>query len=498
MSGDYLLAQALKNILNILDNFELTAGNLLDKTFDNLQQQQRDFFLNIEALLDTATENSQGIMERVSGISDQAYSIMNDLPLVGKNRYTILRYSPSLIVWEGNREIRFRVVGLSMGQARPILKIGDNEYSPISLTNQEAIFSIATDYIRQPFDDYVTVSATIDMHEHHWLGDKTYSFPIDIQYAPRIFGKVERVQIVGEKSVRERSATFRRDVTFEGRDRTVRIAQNPTGGEDWRIDPGSIVYKKTSGKASDPLYMDGPASPTGFTMAMQCLQYYQDLGTKPGYGTAWWTWQEVRTVKHANVTSSVGGERYVSLGNVVVWPLMQDVKSLSGVFETFPGQKTYINGVSPPSSLVKVTLDGQNIIISPKYQQNSLPRTSGRPYEPNLTEMFNEARRQDLTNIHKFLGAAQKIIADAKDQVGEEMFKDIPSLPAGGFGAGKPSTYAAVEAQLDAVRSLVVEVETPILDQKSKYALYSHVSIMLNRAPFRAQLEKILLWADSR
>lgn len=499
MSGDFILAQALRNIMTLLDNFDAVAGDLLDKAFDELNEEQREFFLKTEALLSDATEGSQVILDQVASVSDQAYSIINDLPLVGKDEYTILRYEPSLVVWEPDREISLTVVGLNMGSAEPVLIIGSEAYSPVSLTNQQAVFKIPTDYVRQPFDDYTPVVATVNMHKDGWFRDEKYQFPIELRYAPRVFGKIENLQVVADQTVRERSQIYRRYFGFEGRDTTIRVTQTPVSGEGWRIDPSSIVYQKTSGKASDPLYMDGPAGPTGFTMAMQCLQYYQDLSSKAGYGTAWWTWQEVREVTSTNVTRSIGGERYISLGDSVVWPLGPDIDSVAGTFRNFRGQSSYVNGIFSSSPLAAVTLDGENLVISPRFQQDTTPRTTGSRYKPDLMEMLNEIRRQDLRNAPRFLWEVDEALVEAEAELGEELFVSTPVTPAfSGLSASNPSTYVRLKMQVENIRSLISEAESPLANRDLKHGLASHISIILASSDLQPHLERVLIWADTR
>lgn len=486
-TGDLLLAQALRNMLQLLDSFKSMGDGFLNKTFDGLTDQQRQLFTNIDALLADTTRTSNEILEKTMAMTDQAYQMLNDAPLVGKDRYSILRYSPSTIVWDENREITLRITGLNVAPGKPILKLNGQEIKPSSVTLQNATFQIPTDLVRQPFVDYAVVNAEVELRDDGWFWDTPYTYPIKLTFAPKIFGAVTSLEMVAPSTTIERSVVHRNVKEFKTRNDVVRYTQTPVGGGDWRIDPGSIRFEKTGGEASDPLYMDGPATPTGFTMAMKCLEYYASWYDKrAGWGSGWWEWQEVRSIT-SNVTTKIPGTRYSSLGNSAVWQLPVKPVSVSGLFVDFRGNSMYFGDKSSQSPLVRIQRHDDKLVIEPTYQQVSEPRTSGKPYEVTTQEMFEEIRRQQFRYFDKFVAEFEKAVAAAEAGKGEVIFASLPQ--SGSIGAG--SSFVLIKQRLDAAKAIWKEMNAPMTSPDVRDGFAFRLATIMGAPDFAARVNAV-------
>jgi hypothetical protein len=492
-TGDFLLSQALRNTLQLLDSLKSMGDSFLNKTFDGLSDQQKQLFTNIDALLEDTNRTSQEILDKTTAITDEVYSMLNDIPVVGKGRYVVLRYSPSTIVWEENREVTLKITGLNVAPGKPILKLNGEDIKPSSVTQQVATFQIPADLVRQPFDDYAVVNAEIELRDDGWFWDTPYTYPIKLTYAPKIFGTVNALQMIAPSTTTERSGYLHNEREFKSRNEVVRITQTPILGGDWRIDPGSLRFQKTRGEASDPLYVEGPATATGFTMAMNCREYYESWHDKrAGWGFGWWEWQEVRPIT-ANVTSGIPGERYSSLGKTVVWTLPINPTSLSGMFVDFRGNSLYFGDKSSQSPLVRIQRNDNKLVIEPRFQQVSEPRKSGKPYEVTTREMFEEVRRQQFRYLDKFVIEFEKALATAESGAGEAIFADLS--PLGGLGGA--SNFDHLKQKLGVTKSLIAEMNSPLTPPDAKEGLLFRISSILGDVDFASRVKAVFGWSES-
>jgi hypothetical protein len=492
-TGDFLLSQALKNMLQLLDSVKAMGDDFLNKTFDGLTDQQRQLFLNVNALLADTTRTSNEILDKSMAITDQAYQMLNDVPLVGKGRYTILRYSPSTIIWEENREITLKVTGLNVAPGKPILRISGQEIKPSSVTLQNATFQIPTDLVRQPFVDYVVINAEIELRDDGWFWDTPYTYPIKLTFAPKIFGAVTSLEMISPSTVIERSEVHRNFKEFKTRNDVVRYSQTPVGGGNWRIDTGSIKFGKTAGEASDPLFVDGKPLDTGFIMAMNCLEYYASWYDKrPGWGSGWWEWQEVRSVA-TKVTTKIPGARYSSLGNSTVWALSTNPISVSGLFVDFRGNEMYFGDKSSQSPLVRIQRHDDKLVIEPIYQQVSEPRTSGKPYQVTTQEMFEEIRRQQFRHFDKFVSEFEDVLAKTEKDRGDAVFAGLPQ--SGSIGTDNP--FSSIRQRIEAAKSIWTEMNAPITAQDMRSELAFRLAMIVGAKDFADRVDAVFGWSKS-
>jgi hypothetical protein len=408
-TGDYVLAQAYRNVLTMLDAFRATSKELLDRMFQGLTAQQQNFFREADTLLVNVSKDSQSILEDSTKLVELVYQVSNDLPLVGRSRMVVLRYSPSNIIWERGRQVTIVVRGLNVQPGNPVLIVNGNQYLPVTTLMQEARFHLPTDIVAEPKKDPVTVQARIEFKKKGLISTTTYRQTIAFTILPRVVGTYSVGYDYSYDST-ERSEVLRRDYRFEGRDTTVRVTQTPTKGAEWRIDPSTIKYLKYAGEASNPVTLDGPASPTGFTLAMRCNQYWRDLRQHPGYGDAYWTWQEFRPVS-VNASFQSANAR-VRTGKAATFLLPYGTTSLAivGKFEDNRGN-TFMFGGSTSLPAVKVRRDGNFLVLSPTISQQSDARPGATQAATTLKEMWDDFEAEDFTSAEQIYDALEKAAA---------------------------------------------------------------------------------------
>ena len=418
-AGDTLLAQALRNLLTSLDAVSGTSNQILDKTFSSLTSQQQLFFREIDALLININLTSQDVLNKSTEVVELAYQISTDVPF-GKDRYVVLRYAPSTIIWEHGRQVEVSFRGLNLSTAKPTLILNGARIAPTKTLLQEATFFVPTDLVKDPRNRTITIQGKIELTKKGFFFDKKIYQDISFTILPHVLGKYSAVT-TNKEEVWERSEVFRRDYEFEGRNTDVKVTQTPTKGGKWRIDPASIRYQKDRGEASDALYMDGPASPTGFTMAMRCNEYYKNLKSQPGYGKGMWLWQEVKT-ETVDFRFPFPEYGYLRINETHYIPLHKNTTAIEGTFVDFRGNTfLFSGGLSVP--LVKIRQEGNRLTLTSALRQNSEPRPGALSYSPPVAEILEDVRTDDYSNLEKlfdFLENRAKTLVFLKSPGGYE------------------------------------------------------------------------------
>lgn len=461
-AADYVLAQALRNLLTSLDAIKGTGNELLDKTFSSLTDQQRLFFRESDALLTNANADVQQALDKSTELVELAYQMSSDVRFFGRSRYVVLRYAPSYIVWERARQVTVTFRGINLGGSKPTLIIGARRIRASKELLQEATFKVPTDLVQQPRGKTVTVEAQVELTKPGLIRDTKILQNVTFVVLPNVVGKYSAI-LTYKQSVVEYSEVFRRDYEFQARNSVVKVTQPPTKGGDWRIDTASIRYDKYSGEASDGLYMDGPASPTGFTMAMNCREYYRDLSKHAGYGKGYWTWREF-ILKPTEQRFPIPYYGFLRLGKARYIALLPNTVAVSGTFVDFKGNEFMFSGTSRLPT-VKVQQDKDRLVLTPTLSQDSEPVEGVVSSTPSLRDILQDVETEDYSNID--------VLLTQLEEKNRTMAYPAPAnspLPAAQWVERERS---AMLASLMVTRGLLAELQNARARAADLYELYS-------------------------
>lgn len=252
--GDYLLARAAVEARSALEAYKNANLKLMDRAFDSLDKASRDNFGRLSRTINDLNEKTLTALEGAKQIAENAVQITSLIDLQG-NRTYVLRHEPTVFLPGGKSPLVVRVRGVSLDNSNPRLQLGILTIPPDSISQNELIFSVPTEFFRH-------------------LEDKLAMLRMDLQYETvkagnlnRIMGKREvvtrplsvilmpwtvadyRLRFSTEELVRETRRISSQLDQFKGRNQDQsRVIRPPEG--DWRIDLNSLTHTQGEGEGN--------------------------------------------------------------------------------------------------------------------------------------------------------------------------------------------------------------------------------------------------------
>lgn len=126
----------------MIDTWEKANTNLLNLTFDKLDDFQQKIFRDVTASMNLLNGNLANHLEATMRISELGYQIVQDARIFD-GKMAVLRYAPRVAYPSMPEIVPFTVRGVNMDDAKPDLLLPDGTAAKrTSLTKQEAVYEI--------------------------------------------------------------------------------------------------------------------------------------------------------------------------------------------------------------------------------------------------------------------------------------------------------------------------------------------------------------------
>lgn len=246
-SGDYLLARAAIEALDVLQSWKEVNADLIGSAFRELDQASRDNFARADALLDNASIAASELLEVGDGISINLAQTVNDLP--GNSKTYVLRVSPTVVAQRSGGELEVTIRGVGFDDASPRLMLGDHVAELSQHTQTEVKFLLPFDSLEVAAEGMTRNALSLE-----------YTAP-KADFFSRLFGRREdrsRVISVATLPTNLGTYTFSRNEVhqntenetytvdlgrFSGRNKRITKVANPKSGWLWDVGQGSGAFE---------------------------------------------------------------------------------------------------------------------------------------------------------------------------------------------------------------------------------------------------------------
>jgi hypothetical protein len=147
-SANKLMMEGRTHAIVMLQNLRLVGDHLLDKTFGQLNDQQKMFFGNIKILLAEWNTNLNATLNRLGDLTADVESAIATIPFADKVP-RVLRYEPVYVLSDEKEKI-ITVRGSWLGNGDPELKGSEGECIRLSKTEKELRFKCPSETFRNP------------------------------------------------------------------------------------------------------------------------------------------------------------------------------------------------------------------------------------------------------------------------------------------------------------------------------------------------------------
>jgi hypothetical protein len=278
-----LLAELMKESLDLLDTWKATNVSLINTAFDKLDASTQKAFNDMNALLQDVKGAETTTVHDVKDITAQWAQIVASVPLVNAAP-TILDYGPRVVVPLGADEVAVKVSGPNMAYADANLVLPDGSQMPLTSSTAMLLTSIVkrgafkTDASKA---SYQTLQITYN-HANitgpfgfwgHWFPERQMA-SLNVWVLPQHVATYELTSKVHHDKVTY--DTFDISIGGSGKDKPVLIGVNipaPKHDAGWRIDTDNIGKLKVADLGGDhgscAGIWDGTLSANGFEYNLQ-------------------------------------------------------------------------------------------------------------------------------------------------------------------------------------------------------------------------------------
>ena len=371
--GDYLTFRVASELKLLIEGMRLAGNDLLNRTFDELDDSQQQVFQNLRVTLEGLQD---GIAMQVSEIRegiDQIHQISNDWQFAGP---TVLRSSPAIQAPTNSESVFVIFRGLSLDNANPRLIVGGQDLERVKLEKNEVTFLLPTsllsfDRTNVSLNRGELVLSTQSCAFLKWgCNNDEVTFEYALMTLPEVVARVTVVATtVSEERVYEGKERYKQFGYSTG-DQTKRKCRTFNQGPHapgWFIDTDSVVSRSRlvscpfpntgllaalakahcpNGKYNEPAQFgrNGSAtirskSPTGFSVEACAKGYIKGFSTKAGERRINIFWKEYKLEQQRSSQAPVSQE--IAWGKSTDWQFPLDSEAVRIEIESFDGT-TYV------------------------------------------------------------------------------------------------------------------------------------------------------------
>lgn len=243
-SGDFLIGRVAIQMRDAIDAWERSNKELIEKTFDKLDDSQRKLFRDIDKTFDEFDSNMKINIDQANDIVVNFSQIIAGT-IIGDSDPWVLDYSPRILVPAGPGQVVIRIIGPNLSLANPTIEISDDDVRILKgaraheLVEQVERSVLTFDegkvtLYRMPFEfDSEQFSF---LRPWTWLGSKRDKIELAFWMLPETVGSYTFATRVRLAQREEKIATIEMG-EFKGRN--TRIKRNvPVPGYEngWRLD----------------------------------------------------------------------------------------------------------------------------------------------------------------------------------------------------------------------------------------------------------------------
>jgi hypothetical protein len=377
--GDYLIGKGAIEILGALDAWKTTNQALLDRTFDGIDESQRNTLANARASINEALSGFADQLETARQITESVSQITANIPTAGGHSY-VLRQQPRVIHPTVRDTLLVRLRGVNLDRANPQLMLSDGPARRSLLGPLEVQFYVPMSQISADPDRMQLHSLQL---KHRTRAGRRFLF------WPR-YRDVERQVVVAtlpstvatyelsgtRRFERRETATYVSDAgRFEARNREVIKIANPRNGWRWDLDAPLTVVSTGRGEAGrcEELLMNGSNEHgirvRAYLDAIQHWEFPRRLRWKAGYAHCGVRGTIYRMVEDTAPVEPVQG----SLGwtGDVAIPLPPDTESFALRVNTFNGEERVVTNAHT-DKMFTVMREPSRLILRPVVPQDIL------------------------------------------------------------------------------------------------------------------------------
>ena len=303
-TGNYLLFKAGTELRSTIDTWERANSNLLNKAFRELNNSQRQFFANAEALATKINRDGQEQVEGIRQVAELINQTAQDVRIFDGS-LGLFRYAPRIVYpgikGDSKGELTFTVRGVNFDRADPQLVLPDGKHAKrITLLRQEAVFKVpATVFTFQPTDtSYATLSFTYLNPTPGVLGGVQDFFSGRKNRATTQIAVMQLPQVLGTFTLQSRTREtirtvkdFERVFSWTGRNESKVWNQGPHDN-NWRIIISSLQNRGEWGEAGKGCSVINN-NEHGFSIEVRTGKVRKGFNPDgPGYQNCRYTWQE--------------------------------------------------------------------------------------------------------------------------------------------------------------------------------------------------------------
>lgn len=186
-AGNAVVNNAAERALELIDAWAKTNTDLLDKAFDEIEQERIAWFSEVDNTISRLERNEEIIVKDLNDLSVKWSGIIKDLPFTDKTP-TIYSHSPKVILPSGEDVIAVQIYGPRLGRS----------ISSISLDGKDVPFDVVSD---------TQVFAKLDRRDLTFDPSKSVYHSLDVKYDENVFVFLSLSTWGGERIV-ERNLTL--------------------------------------------------------------------------------------------------------------------------------------------------------------------------------------------------------------------------------------------------------------------------------------------------
>jgi hypothetical protein len=236
-SGDFITWRVAITGRDLIDSFQKSNIELLNKAFKDIDKTQQDMLRGIDANADKLVSGTKMTLDAADALTGEWSQIISTT-IVGSSRPYIVSYSPRVLVPEGERTVRLRIIGPNLG--RSDARIKNTPFASIRPSNpvdQAAVFNLNREAIGFPETESIVQRLSIAYNVPKYLVfNDTASNDVELWLLPVKMGSYNITTRV-EATNREITNRIVNLGQFRGRNsRIPRAVLVPDTSLGWRLD----------------------------------------------------------------------------------------------------------------------------------------------------------------------------------------------------------------------------------------------------------------------
>jgi hypothetical protein len=249
-SGDFLIARTAQELLFLLDSFEASTEKVLDKTFNSISEERRQFIGGIQSAIDDLNKGVVTTLDRSERIVDQAYELVKDVTF---DTYpTLFRYRGSIVVPDDPSDIRIKVRGANLTYGEPYFKIRDEKYPVTRSTTQDLVITIPRNKLSHDESKIIYDSGKLNISYKSggFLGfftdEKSVTYDIEMLILPKKLGSASmQYDALGSE---QKEKIYAGEWSHRGGSGCRSFSQSPSA-KGRRFDPDRSTITRHSGNS---------------------------------------------------------------------------------------------------------------------------------------------------------------------------------------------------------------------------------------------------------